>query len=187
MEKAPKIANKFVKAAAAVLALFGTVIAVILLVSSFTQGFDWYRFLPAVLYILCFVVLFLYAFTKGKSSPRTFQTVLLSYGLVVLVTGLIFPPVFPHGTKWLFFTLSALILLGLFLFNMKWADVKLSKVILTLTYIFEVAIAIAALRGNPMVMDEDFVARCAVWIRPIILGDIAVCYLGRMYEKSKAK
>ena len=46
---------------------------------------------------------------------------------------------------------------------------------------------IAALRGKPMVMDEDFVARCAVWIRPIILGDIAVCYLGRMYEKSKAK
>lgn len=182
-----KLASKAAVWAATALSILGAVISLILLVNSFKYGFDWYQFIPAVLYILAFAALGSYAMAKGLKSTITFPSVLLSYGTVVLMTGVVFPPLYPHGTKYIFLALSLLILIGLVAFNKKWADVKTSKIILTAAYVAETAASLSAVIGNPMTMEGNFVAQVAAFIRPIILSTLAVCYLSRMQAKKQGK
>ena len=182
-----KLANKGAVCAACILAGFGAVISVILLVNSFKYGFDWYQFIPAVLYVLSFAALASYALSKGFKSVVTFRSVLVSYALVVLMTGVVFPPVYPHGTKYFFLALSILILVGLFAFDKKWADVKFAKIILTVTYVAELLASFASLFGNPMMVEGDFVSQTSLFIRPIIFSTLAVCYLSRMQAKKQGK
>lgn len=182
-----KLANKAAVWGATALSILGAVVTVILLINSFKYGFDWYQFIPAVLYLLAFAALGSYALAKGFKSAITFPAVLFSYGLVVLMTGVVFPPIYPHGTKYIFLALSVLILIGLVAFYLKWADVKTSKIILTIAYVAELAASIAAISGNPMMMEGNFVAQVAAFIRPIILSTLAVCYLSRMQAKKQGK
>lgn len=182
-----RLANKAAVWAATALCVLGATVSVILLINSFRYGFDWYQFIPAVLYLLAFAALGSYALTKGFRSSITFPSVLFSYGLVILMTGVVFPPIYPHGTKYIFLALSVLILIGLAAFYMKWADVKTSKIILTLAYAAELAASIAALTGNPMMMEDNFTAQVAAFIRPIILSSLTVCYLSRMQAKKQGK
>lgn len=170
---------------AAAFSVLGAVVSIIMLVSSLKSGFDWYTFIPAVLYLLSFAALGTYAFSKGFKSSITFRSVLISYWLVVLMTGVVFPPVYPHGTKYIFLALSILILVGLVIFERKWADVKLARIMLTIAYVAELAASLAALFGNNM--GSDFVARVSLFIRPIILSTIAVCYLSRMQAKKEGR
>lgn len=180
-----KIANKFAIISAGALCVFGAVIAVLQLINSLKYGFDLYRFGPAVLFILSFALLAAYALSVGLKSAQTFQAVMAAYGLVVIVNGLIFPPVYPHGTKIIFMIADVLVVLGLLSFNSFWSNVKLSKVFLTVAWAVELTAAFMALNGNPMALEDDFVARAALFIRPIIISTIAVCYLARMYQKKK--
>lgn len=185
--KQKRLASKFAIAATWVFALFGVVISVLQLVSSVRYGIDWYRFIPSVLYLLCFADLVIYSSTGAIQSKYAFLAVLVNYGLVVLFTGVLFPPVFPHGTKFLFMALSIIIVLGLLGFNFMWSRPVASKVFLTFAYVAELAAAFAALSGNPMMLDGDFVAQASLFIRPIILSAMAVCFLTRMYEKKHEK
>ena len=178
-----KITNRFAIAGAAVLSVFGFVISFIQLVDSLKYGFDFYRFGPAFLFIVCFLLLAAYAFSHGLKSVATFRSVLASYGLVVILTGIVWPPVYPHGTKIYFIAAAVLVVLGLFSFDRSWADVKKSRIFLTFAYIVELVSAYFALTGNPMAMEGNFVAQSTLFIRPIILSTIAVCYLARMYQK----
>ncbi|MBQ0077707.1 MAG: hypothetical protein KBS55_03615 [Bacteroidales bacterium] len=182
--KENRLASKIVIAAASVLAAGGAVLSVIQLVNSLRYGFDYYTFIPAVLYIICFADLAIYAFSGIIKSGTAFKFVLLSYAFVVIVTGLLMPPVFPQGTKFIFMALSALVVAGLAGFNFLWYKVVLSKVFLTFAYFAELAYAYGALTGNPMAMEGDIVAQLSVFIRPILLSTMAVCYLARMYEKA---
>lgn len=182
-----KLASKTAVWGATALSILGAAVSVILLVSSFKYGFDWYQFIPAVLYILAFAALGSYALAKGFKSVVTFRSVLISYGFVVLMTGVVFPPVYPHGTKYIFLALSILILIGLVAFDRKWSDVKTSKIIITVAYAAEVAASLCAVIGNPMMMEGNFVAQVAAFIRPIILSTMAVCYLSRMQAKKQGK
>lgn len=181
-----RFANKLAAIASGILSLAGAVLAVILLVNSLSPAFDWYRFVPAVLYILSFATLVAYAFTKGIKSKYAFQSVLGAYALVVLITGLVFPPVYPYGYKLMFYICPAIILLGLLCFNFYWKNVKLSRLFLTVAFVFEIVLALLALNPGPMV-ELSLVDKLALFIRPVILCAVAVCYLTRMYEKSKNK
>ena len=185
-----KFANRLAAIAAALLCVFGIVIAVIQLVAAAkSQPFDWYRFIPAVLYLLCFAALIAYSMASLVPSKIAFPAVLATYGLVVLVTGIIYPPVYPHGMKYLFVVLAALIILGLAAFNWTWADVKQARLMLTFAYAFELFASVAGLfvmLDDPMA-EYSVVDKAALFIRPIILGAVAVCYLTRMYEKSLAE
>jgi len=178
-----RFANRFAAIASGILSLAGAVLAVILLVNSLAGGFDWYRFLPAVLYLLCFATLAIYAFGKKIKSKYTFPSVLAAYGLVVLITGIIFPPIYPQRFKLIFTILPILILVGLVGFNFFWKNIKLSRLFLTVAYVFELGMALLSLFGNPMLMEGDVVEQLSVFIRPVILSSVAVCYLTRMYEK----
>jgi len=182
-----KFANRLAAIAASLLCVFGMVIAVLLLIEAVkSDPFDWYRFIPAVLYILCFLAIVGYAMDSLIPSKIMFNSVLLTYGLVVLFTGIIYPPVYPHGMKTLFIVLSALIIVGLGMFTWIWKEVKKAKIILTFAYVFELFAAIAGLvvmTGNPMAGTYTTIDRLALFIRPILLSSIAVCYLVRVYEK----
>lgn len=180
-----RFANKVAAIAAGILSVAGAVLAAILLANSIKGRFDWYRFIPAVLYLLCFATLVVYAFTKGIKSKYAFQSVLAAYGLVVLVTGLVFPPVYPQRFKILFIAFPVIILLGLVGFNFFWKNVKVSRLFLTVSFIFELVLAFLSIYGNPMLMEGDVVEQLAMFIRPVILSSVAVCYLTRMYEKIK--
>ena len=182
-----RLANRTAVWMAAAFSVLGAVVSIIMLVSSLKSGFDWYTFIPAVLYLLSFAALGTYAFSKGFKSSITFRSVLISYWLVVLMTGVVFPPVYPHGTKYIFLALSILILIGLVAFDRKWSDVKTSKIIITVAYAAEVAASLCAVIGNPMMMEGNFVAQVAAFIRPIILSTMAVCYLSRMQAKKQGK
>lgn len=178
-----RFANKMAAIASGILSFAGAVLAVILLINSIKGAFDWYRFIPAVLYLLCFFTLAVYAFTKGIKSKYAFQGVVAAYGLVVLMTGLVFPPVYPQRFKLIFIAMPVIILLGLVGFNFFWKHVKVSRLFLTVSFIFEMALALLSIYGNPMLMEGDIVEQLALFIRPVILGSVAVCYLTRMYEK----
>lgn len=182
--KTKKLANKIAIVVCCILAVIGAAISVLLLVNSVKYGFDWYRFIPAMLYVICFADLVAYACTGAIKSRPAFQSVLFSYALVVIVTGILFPPIYPQGTKVFFLICSALIVLGLIGFNFFWSNVKASRIFLTFAFVAECVAAYGALTGNPMAMEDNVVAQLAVFIRPIILTTLAVCYLTRMYEKS---
>lgn len=180
-----RLASKTAVFGATILSLLGAVISVILLVNSLKNGFDWYQFIPATLYILSFASLGSYALSKGFRSSVTFRSVIISYGIVVLMTGVVFPPVYPQGTKYIFLAFSLLIIFGLVAVDRKWSDVRFSKMILTIIYAIELAASFSALFGNPMLMENDFVAQVSVFIRPIILSTFSVCYLSRMQAKKR--
>lgn len=182
--KTKRLANKIVIAVAALLALGGTVISVLQLIESVKYTFDYYSFIPAVLYILCFVDLVIYASTGVLKSPIAFRAVLVAYGLVIITTGLVWPPVFPNGTKVIFMALSAFVLLGILGFNKFGLDVKKAKIFLALAFVAECAYTYGALTGDPMNMEDNTIAQLATFIRPIILSCLAVCYLARMNEKA---
>jgi hypothetical protein len=182
-----KFANRMAAIASALLCVFGIIITVMLLFGAAkARPFDWYRFIPALLYILCFAALLAYSMVSLVPSKVAFPAVLATYGLVVLVTGIIYPPIYPHGMKYLFVVLSALIILGLAAFNWTWADVKQARLMLTFAFAFELFASVTGLfvmLDYPMA-EYSFVDKAALFIRPIILGAVAVCYLTRMYEKS---
>lgn len=180
-----RLANRTAVWMAAAFSVLGAVISIIMLVSSLKSGFDWYTFIPAVLYLLSFAALGTYAFSKGFKSSVTFRSVLVSYWLVVLMTGVVFPPVYPHGTKYIFLALSILILVGLVIFERKWADVKFARIMLTIAYVAELTASLAALFGNSM--ERGFVAGASLFIRPVILSTMAVCYLSRMQAKKEGR
>ena len=85
-----KFANRMAAIASALLCVFGIIITLMLLVGAAkARPFDWYRFIPALLYILCFASLIAYSMVSLVPSKVAFPAVLATYGLVVLVTGII--------------------------------------------------------------------------------------------------
>lgn len=180
-----RFANKVAVAGSAFLAGAGTVLSFILLADSVRGTINWYDFPPAVLYIFCFATLGFYTFSKRISTITAFRCVLVSYGLVVAVTGIFLPPVYPHGTETVFLVLSVLILFSLVAFDRNARNLSLAKILLTIIYGAEVLGSFAHLFGDPMLTDGNLTAKLACFIRPVIISTLAVCYLVRMYEKSK--
>lgn len=181
--KQKRLSNKLAIAVACVLATAGIVFSACALIDSLKQGIDWYRFIPAVLYVLCFVDLILYATTGVVGTKLSFDAILINYGLVVLFTGLLFPPVFPHGSKVFFLAISALVVVGLVGFRFCWRDVQRSKLFLIYAIAAELASAIAAIKGNPMALSGNAVAVISLFIRPVIICILILCYQTRMSEK----
>ena len=181
-----KLLNRAATWAAQIFAFLGAMMAGLMIGRSLRYGLDWYQFLPGVLYGLCFIALAIYSYTKKISSSLAFRAVLISYSLVLLVSGIIWPPVYPFGTKLLFQILAGAIIIALFFFDRNWADVKKAKILFTAVYVFEFSAAMASLLSNPM-LSGDLIDSLSLFIRTIILSTFAVCYLTRMYEKSQGK
>lgn len=181
--KQKRLSSKLTIAIACVLATAGIVFSAFALIDSLKQGIDWYRFIPAALYVLCFVDLVLYATTGAVGTKASFDAILLNYGLVVIFTGLLFPPVFPHGSKVFFLAISALVVVGLIGFRFSWKDVRRSRLFLIYAITAELASAIAAIKGNPMALSGDTVAVISLFIRPVIICILILCYQARMAEK----
>ena len=177
--------SKTATVAANIFTVFGTVISLLLLEKSIVGGFDWYKFLPAVCYLISLGALAGYAFSKEMKSSTAFNSVLISYGLVLLVTGILFPPVFPHGTKPLFVAFSVIIIMGFFLLVKFWNSLKITGTLFAVFIILELISSFSALLGNPMMRNGSFIEKSSLFVRPVILGAFAICYLTRIYEKFK--
>lgn len=179
------LSSKAVVAVTNLLAIAGAAFSAMLLVNSVKYGIDWYRFIPSVLYILCFIDLCIYSWSGIIKSPFAFRSVLLTYGLIEILTGIVFTPVFPKGTAWIFIALSVMIVIGLIGFNFAGTRLKPARVFLIFACLAEIASAIAAVTGNPMEMEGDTVAVLSTFIRPVIVLILTICYLSRMAEKAR--
>ena len=179
-----RFASKVAPVVSSIFALGGIILSVVLLVHSFSGGFDWREFLQAVLYLFCFVTLIAYSVSSSVKSPFAFRSVLVSYGIVLLVTGLLFPPLFPIRLKAIFLAFPVLLIMVLLSFDYFAGDVKTARIFLICAFIYETGLAFTSFFYSQNVLDGGTPEVLSLFIRPVILGSFTFCYLSRMRKRA---
>lgn len=156
------------------------------LVAAFNT-FYWSDLIVHLLYLACFMLMFLYLFDVGVSSHAMFKYSLLTFGLTILLQNILFPPPSPSSGFTAAASFLAVAIIGaLIVWYMGWRDIhrsnRMAVVILVALVISCALYTWSALRMGA-IFTSMVITVIGIWIRPLIAACIFACYLFRMKKK----
>lgn len=153
-----------------------------------SYDFFWPHLLLNLLYFACFLLIFIYARNDSFQSRTLFRSVNFLYALIVIIGAFVFPqrglPIAAEAAESF---LSLLVLAGLVCLDATWRLVPATRKWLMVILAAELVGAGLAtwnvLYDGP-IRTMFHAALVQVWLRPLLAGSIAACYVARMKQKS---
>lgn len=149
--------------------------------------FYWSDLVVHLLYLACFVLMFLYIFNAGVSSHAMFKFSLLAFGLAILLQDILFPQPSPSSGFSAAASFLAVAIIGaLIVWYMGWHDIHRSN---RMAVVILVALVLGCILDtwSAMRMGTIFTSMpitvIGIWIRLLIAACIFACYLFRMKRK----